>query len=187
MQAPARVAVAVSGVLTIGACASPPRNPPADTNINTVSVGFRDSDSNSSVDLRHRPDVGESIVPAGLRSVWVTLPEVFEQLEIEVNHVDASQGTLGNTGYHARRVEGERMSRWLDCGRGLVRAIADEYQVTLSVVVQLLPARADSTAVRTTVDAYARDRSLGSSSIHCVSWGRLERRVGELVLERLGG
>jgi hypothetical protein len=172
--------------VTVGACALPPRNPPPATNVSTLSVGFRDSDAQDAVDLRHQPDVAETAVPARLTEVWGVLPSVFEQLEIDVARVDAGAGVMGNPGYRARRVEGERMSRWLDCGRGLIRANADEYDVTLSVIVQLLPAADGLTTVRTTVDAYARDRSLNAGSVHCISWGHLERRVGELVQQRLG-
>jgi hypothetical protein len=129
--------------------------------------------------------VGQTLVAASLTEIWGVLPAVFEQLDIDVTIVDAGTGVMGNTGYRARRVEGERMSRWLDCGRGLLRANADEYEVTLSVIVQLLPSLEGATTVRTTVDAYARDRSLSAGSVHCLSWGHLERRVGELVRERV--
>ena len=52
-------------------------------------------------------------------------------------------------------------------------------------MVQLLPTTIGTT-VRTTVDAYARDRSQSGGSVHCISNGRLERRIPELVGERLG-
>ena len=170
--------------LCVSACAAPASNAPSST-LSTVGVERRDG-SNRLVDLRHQPDVGETTVPAGLTAVWGVLPSVFEQLEIEVSRVDAANGVMGNEGYRARSVEGERMSRWLDCGRGPVQANADEYQVTLTVLVQLFGA-SQGTVVRTTVDAYARGRDISGSSVHCVSWGRLERRIPELVLELLEG
>jgi hypothetical protein len=173
------VALAATG------CATPPRNPPAETNVSTLSVGYRDSDAQSAVDLRHQPGVGQATLLASLTEIWGVLPSVFEQLDIDVTHVDAAAGVMGNTGYRARRVAGERMSAWLDCGRGLMRANADEYEVRLSVMVQLLPAAEGATTVRTTVDAYARDRSLSAGSVHCLSWGHLERRIGELIQERI--
>ena len=185
MTSRVQAGVALLGVFVAGACASAPRTPPPGTNTSTLSVGFRDNDSQSAVDLRHQPGVGQVTVPASLPSVWGSLPSVFEALEIEVTHSEASTGTMGNRGFRARRVEGERMSAWLDCGRGLVRANADTYEVTLSIVVQLLAAAEGETLVRTTVDAYARDRSLSAGSVHCLSWGALERRVGELIAERL--
>jgi hypothetical protein len=68
-----------------------------------------------------------------------------------------------------------------------MRPFADEYEVTLSVIVQVLVADAGATKVRTLVDAYARDRTMSSGPVHCISSGTLERRVGELVAERLDG
>lgn len=168
-------------------CAPPSRPEPAATSISTLSVVNPDGSAPESIDLRHQPDVGQSTVSAPFTAVWTVLPGVFERLEIPVLEVDASAGLMGNQGYRARRVEGQRMSRWLDCGRGPVRANADVYEVTLSVVVQVLAAPDDATTVRTTVDAYARDRSLSGSSIHCISWGALERRVAELAAELLDG
>jgi hypothetical protein len=57
--------------------------------------------------------------------------------------------------------------------------------VTLAVMVQLVTAADGRTVVRTTLDAYARDPSTSSASVHCITWGSLERRIGELVIERL--
>jgi hypothetical protein len=176
--------LALSVTLAAAGCAAGPQSPPPDTTASTLSVGFRDYDNRTAIDLRHQAGVGETTVPAGVAAVWGILPAIFEQLEIDVTHVDASAGEMGNPGYRARRVGGERMSRWLDCGRSLVRANADEYEVRLAVVVQLLGAE-NGTRVRTTVDAYARDRSVSGGSVHCLSWGHLERRIGELVMERL--
>ena len=188
MQAPrfqcVGMVLAWIAALTAAGCATSPASRPAETNTSTLSVGFRDYDNRTSIDLRHQAGVGETTVPAGLTAVWGILPAVFEQLEIDITHVDASAGEMGNPGYRARRVGGERMSRWLDCGRSLVRSNADEYEVRLAVVVQLLAAE-HGTTVRTTVDAYARDRSVSGGSVHCLSWGSLERRVGELVMEML--
>jgi len=170
--------------LPVVACSTHTSNPPP-TRVNTLGMERRDGNDRL-VELRHQPDVGETTVPASLRAVWGVLPGVFEQLEIELSVFDAANAVIGNRGYRARTVEGERMSRWLDCGRGPVRPYADEYQVTLTVMVQLLSAD-NGTVVRTTVDAYARGRDSGGSGVHCISWGSLERRIPELVMETLEG
>jgi hypothetical protein len=171
-------------MLALGAagCSVRPSSPPPPT-LSTLAVE-RPNGANRTYDLRHQPDVGESSVPAGLTAVWGVLPGVFERLEIEVSRVDAANGIMGTEGYRARRVAGERMSLWLDCGRGPVQAVADEYQVTLLLMVQILAA-AEGTVVRTTVDAYARGRDSSGSSVHCISSGRLERRIPEMVMELL--
>ena len=166
------------------ACA-PPQNIAPTATSTRVGVERRDGNEPNPIELRHQPDVGRTTLPASLTSVWAVLPAVLDRLEIDVSHVDAAAGIIGNTGYRARQIEGVRMSRWLDCGRGPLRANADAYDVTLTVLVQLVPA-SNGTTVQTTVDAYARDRSTSGGPVHCVSWGSLERRVPELVLEQLG-
>jgi hypothetical protein len=181
---PARAIVALLLALATTDCAVAPPNA-APTTVTRLGVERRDGNNPNPIDLRHQPGVGRTTIPASLTSVWSELAGVLGQLEIAISHVDAGAGTIGNTGYRARRVEGEPMSRWLDCGRGPVRANADVYEVTLTVLVQLHPAD-NGTTVQTTVDAYARDRSTSGGSVHCLSWGNLERRVPELVLERLG-
>lgn len=183
----AQVGTAVSLALLLGACAPRRQNPPPTTSVSSVGVGFQASDAATTLDLRHQADVGETTVPASVTSVWGVLPEVFDQLEIDLTFVDASSGAMGNGGFRARRVEGERMSRWLDCGRDLIQATADVYDVTLSVLVQLLVVGENATTVRTTIDAYARGRGGSGGRVHCVSWGTLERRIPELVMARLGG
>lgn len=171
--------------MAAAACASPPRQPAPDSRVTTIGVESRNFEDPLIYDLRHQADIGRGTVPASPTAVWGVLSDVFDQLEIEVSYVDASAGVMGNEGYRARRIEGVRLSRWLDCGLGTVQAVADSHQVMLAVMVQLLPAR-NGTVVQTTVDASARDRSQSSGSLHCVSHGRLEQRIPELVMERLG-
>ena len=164
-----------------GACAPPRQSAAPEISLTSVTVGQQDFDGSREIDLRHRPGVMETTLPASLSAVWTILPEVFDALDIDVTRIDASTGVMGNPGYRARRIEGERMSLWLDCGRGLVRPYADAYEVRLTVIVQLLPSPDGGTTVRTTVDAYARDRSVNGSAVHCLSWGTLERRIAQLA------
>ena len=185
MAQAARAALAPAVALLVAACASPPREATPATRINTVGLGSRFVDEAALYELRHRADMDQTTVPASATAVWGVLSDVFDQLEIDVSHVDAAAGTMGTENFRPRRIEGVRLSRWLDCGMGTVQANADAHQVTLTVFVQLLSAQ-HGTTVRTTVDAYSRDRSQSGGSVHCVSHGRLEQRIPELVMERLG-
>lgn len=178
-------ALALCVILVLGACAAPPGDPSPNSRVTTIGVQSRNFDDPLIYDLRHQADVGRRTVPASPTAVWGVLADVFDQLEIDVGYVDASAGVMGNEGSRVRRIEGVRLSRWLDCGMGSVQAVADSHQVTLAVMVQLLPTE-NGTTVQTTVDAAARDRSQSSGSLHCVSHGRLEQRIPQLVMERLG-
>jgi hypothetical protein len=184
MSRVAHAALGLAVALVMVACASPPE-PAPQTRMSTIGLGSRFVDAAPLYDLRHQADRGQTTVPATATAVWGVLDGIFDQLGIDVSFVDASAGTIGTENFRPRSIEGVRLSRWLDCGMGTVQANADAHQVTLSVFVQLLPAQ-NGTTVRTTVDAYSRDRSQSGGSIHCVSHGRLERRIPELVMERLG-
>ena len=167
------------------ACA-PRSNPPASATPNLTSVTLSGaSERRNFFELRHDSSVGQRTVLGTIPQVWAVLPAVFEQLEIETTRVDATEGVMGNPGFRARRIEGQRLSRFLDCGRSFGREYADQYTVTLGVLIQLVPSPEGFTVVRTVLDAYARDPSQGGTSVHCITWGSLERRIGELVAERL--
>lgn len=172
---------------TLGACVSRPSRAagPAPT-LTTVFLVQPTDRTPRSIDLRHESTVGERAVAATVSEVWAVLPAVFEQLEIEITTVEPAEGVMGNASYRARRIEGRRMSDFLDCGRMMGREYADSYSVTLGVLVQLVTSPDGHTLVRTILDAYARDPSMNSASVHCITWGSLERRIGDLVVERLG-
>jgi hypothetical protein len=173
-------------MLTMSACLSGPSRPAPNTpTLTTVFVVPSANRMPRGVDLRHESTVGETAVAATVTQVWAVLPGIFEQLGIETTTVDPAEAVIGNTGYLARRIEGRRLSAYVDCGRSFGREYADQYAVTLAVLVQLVTAPDGRTLVRTIMDGYARDPSTSSSSVHCITWGSLERRIGDLVLERL--
>jgi len=143
------------------------------------------SDQTRQVNLRNESSVGQRTIEGSVAQAWAVLPAVLAQLEIETNRIDSNEVVMGHTGYRARRIEGERMSRFFDCGRSFGREYADQYAVTLAVMVQLVAMGEGATSVRTFLDAYARDQTMSGSSVHCITKGVLERRIGELVAERL--
>jgi hypothetical protein len=112
------------------------------------------------------------------------LPAVFETLDVPVTHRVPSRWEMGNRGYVARRVDGRRMNSYVDCGSNLSGALANLYEVTLSVVVRLDDAEGGGTTVATTVDAYGRPITTRGNQVHCQSRETLERRIGDLVFEK---
>lgn len=179
--------VTLAAASALAGCFGPPPRSAGNTpTVTTVFVAPRADRRPNSFDIRHESTVGERTVSASVSEVWAVLPGIFDQLEIETTTVDPSQGLIGNAGYRARRVEGRRLSDFLDCGRSFGREYADQYAVTLAVLVQLVTAADGRTVVRTTMDGYARDPSTSGSSVHCITWGSLEKRIGDLVIERVG-
>lgn len=85
-----------------------------------------------------------------------------------------------------RRLGGERISRWLDCGVGARGATADVYQISLALLGMVRQVHADSVELRVALAAGAQDFSgpLGDP-ISCSSTGALEERVFAVVAARL--
>lgn len=172
------------GFLVGCAGGGPAPTPSATPNLSTLIIAGT-GDPRAPIDLRNDASVGQRLVIASLADVWAALPAVFAQLGIETTRVDSEEGVIGNPGFRARRVEGQRISRYLDCGRSFGRDYADQYSVTLGIVVQLVPAANGGTIVRTVLDAYARDPGQSGPAVHCITRGLLERRIVELVAERV--
>jgi len=127
-----------------------------------------------------------SVLGAPISAAWQVLAEVYDELGIPVTESDPVAHQLGNAGYRARRIEGRRLSRYLECGFRIGIPNADVFDVTLRVVTRLTPV-ADSTRVFTTVDATGKPRGEAGSRVHCGSRGSLELRIVELLAERFEG
>lgn len=154
------------------------------TGLRSISVGALSS-STPAIEVRNDASFAEFALPARLTAVWGTLPAVFEQLGIEPTYVDSGQGRIGNARYTRSRIERRSMSTYIECGSGLTGPYADAYEVTLSILVHVVPNGQQGTVVRTNLDAFATQRSANSTSIHCTSKGALERRIRALIEERL--
>lgn len=174
----------VACLLFIGcAPAHAPPDPRATPDLRTIVLAG--SVKPTSVDLRQEASVGRVSLLAEPASVWTALHVVFEQLEIEVTTADVSAGLIGNGGYPARSIEGHRLSRYFDCGSGLTSQLGNTNTVTVAIMVHVQSAPKGVTVVTTTVDAFAHNRALSGNATHCVSRGRLERRIAELVQEEV--
>ena len=81
-------------------------------------------------------------------------------------------------------MDGQRPSRFLDCGRGPMANYADSYQVYLWTDTQIIPGSGGA-RVETVLRANAQARDTGGDPIPCASLGTLERRIVELLRERV--
>lgn len=139
-------------------------------------VGFLDIETDAAV--------RQTTVSASPSDVWSVLPDVLEALDVPLETFDAMVLAIGNTNFSPRRIEGRRMSRYLDCGTNLGRANADRYRVSMYLMLKLDP-EGDATALAIVMEAYARPMDVAGNAVHCTSRGRLEDRIEELVQERL--
>lgn len=181
LEPPVRAAL-ILGAATLVACAGGgPREPdrPAPTRT-LLAIGDAPS-----LEIHTEPGRVSVTLPASSSRVWEVLDDVYARLEIPVNRRMPSAEEIGNTGYVARRIEGQRMNAWVDCGFDLAGPLANQYDVDITVLTHLIP-RGDSTRVVTTVDAFGRPRATSGNEVHCGSREVLERRIADLTAEALG-
>ncbi len=140
----------------------------------------------SEVRVVHDPNVRAYVVSASVDEVWLALGLVYQHLEVPVAMSDPVTHRLGNLRFRPRRIGGERLSTYLDCGRGITAVPnADEYTVTMSLVTALKSEEERQTLLVTEIDAAAQPRAVSGPAVHCTSKATLERRIAELVAQQL--
>ncbi len=130
----------------------------------TDQIRVRTIDSALSVEVGNASQLVGSVVAKSRSEVWPVLPAVFETLEVEPPSIDARTLVMGNPGYRPRRIEGKRLSTYLECGRSMGKPNADQYAVTLQFMVQSESAADGGTSVNTLMDATARSRALSGNT-----------------------
>lgn len=138
------------------------------------------------VELYNEAGVGVRTLDVAAETVWSVVGGVYAQMEIPVEESDPRVMQLGTPGYAARRIEGDRMNAFVDCGSNLAGPMANQYDITLAVVTKLTSKGPESTEILTMVDAYGRPRAVSGNPIHCQSRGVLEQRVAQRIAEALG-
>ena len=133
------------------------------------------------------PGASAREITAPREAIWEVLPSVHEALSIPLSIADQANYQMGNDGYWARHIEGDPLSRYIDCGRGRGAQNADQYRVTLFVMTRLSQVDGGGTMVETTVTGTASPRDVRGNSVNCSTVGRLELRIAQLIVEALGG
>ena len=127
------------------------------------------------------------VINAPIERVWTSLHALYDTLAIPVGYMDQSTWEMGSPPYEPRRIEGKRLSLYMDCGSGHgVTSFADSYKVTLAVHTRLVPQGTHSTLMEMTIEAIARPRGGLGNAENCVSTGWMIRRSAELLREWLG-
>ena len=144
-----------------------------------VEVGHLGSD----VEIVRETYSTRSTLTGEMEALWGALPEVYEILGIPVEYSDPSARRMGNERLSVRRIEGQRLSRFVDCGSGITaRPNADAYAVTLQVVTELRPGPGPGqTTVESWLTGSARPVETSGGTVGCTSKGTLEVRIAELL------
>ena len=127
----------------------------------------------------------ETKLLVGIDKAWAAVPAVFGELGIDPNVVDSKQHVYGNAGTNYRRRLGtQRMSKYFDCGTTAGIANADEYDILIRVVTQIIPADAGLSALRTQVEGTAHATATSGQVVRCASTGALEERIAHMVADQ---
>ena len=171
-------------LLALGACGGQPS-----TQTQTAPQPTRrviDISGYQRLEIFNEPGTAARTVEFALDDVWAALPAILDGLDIPPTFVDAQGYSIGNRGFRMGRIDGSRPNTFVDCGSGLSGPLANNYEVTLSVLVSLT-AEGEGTVVQTTIDANGKPRAVSGNPIHCQSRGELELRIANEIVEALGG
>jgi len=173
------VSILTACLLAVG-CGAPRSGPVTQTTIDRLAVDNTDFEMTS--------DAGASsdMVSAPVDRVWSILPLVYDDLGVELSFIDSEIRWLGNTRFRQREIDGERLSRFLDCGSGTgFASYADTYLVTMVLTTGVSASADGGSVVRTRFQAVAEPSTTSGNELRCTSKRTLERRILEIIAERL--
>lgn len=176
-------AVTASMAAYAGGCGPTTAGVPDSRQVGNVRVGSSQGGGLASLEIENEMSIIDSVIPVAPAAAWSVLADVFVALGIEASTADRRSMAMGNERFIGRRIDGRPLSDFVDCGTYFGRPRADQYEVTMQVLVRLTPA-SDGTRVETALDAYARPRDVAGNALHCTSRGTLERKFPELILAR---
>ena len=147
------------------------------------------TETSTGISFRLRNDDAGATHHVGARAdrVRALLPQVFRDLGVPDAGMDRDGLVFGHRSITAPRVGGERPAAWVRCGTdsGAGPSAATRYRTRLSLLVTIRP-EGERTWVTTQVSGSATPLTgTSTDAVMCVSTGRLEKRVEELLAARL--
>lgn len=145
-----------------------------------VQVASRDGEQ-WATDLVWDDQTRGSELTLDLGTAWNGLPVLLEELGLPIGFVDGESFLIGHQGGPLRRIDGKRLSTYLDCGSGTTaQPYANFYLVTLAYEIQLIRLEVEGRSrAEMRLEATARPRDVNGASVRCQSKGTLERMVFE--------
>ena len=178
-------ALALSG---LAACASSSRAARGSSDAAASPTTIRIEGATESIALTTVPStkMARATIDAPIDSVWRALTTVYQTLEIPVTILLTDQRVIGNDAAKVRRrLHGEPLTRYLDCGSSLGMQNAATYAITMSIRTQLAPDATGGTTVLTRIDATAVSPNYSNSAVSCSSTGVLEKQIVTMLEEQV--
>lgn len=129
--------------------------------------------------------LAERTFEASAGDVWRTLQLAYQEMEIPVTGVREDVHRLETMNLVTRRIDGDPISTFLDCGSGVAGPRANTWGVSLTLVVTVRPGETSGSRLRIETDGWAEPRGTSGTSVHCQSRNELEDRIFENVSRRL--
>jgi hypothetical protein len=137
------------------------------------------------IDWHEQRTFDETKLLVDVDKAWAAVPAVYGELGIQPSVVDSRQHVFGNAGANYRRKMGsQRMSRYFDCGSTAGISNADDYDLLIRVITQIIPADGGLSAVRTQAEATGHAIATSGQVIRCASTGALEERIAHMVSDQ---
>jgi hypothetical protein len=137
------------------------------------------------IDWHEQRTFEETKLLVDVDKAWAAVPAVFGELGIEPNVVDSKQHVFGNAGTTLRRRLGsQHMSRYFDCGSTTGIANADQYDLIVRVITQIIPAEAGLSAVRTQAEASGHATATSGQQVRCGTTGALEDQIAHMIADQ---
>ena len=175
--------VLVGVVCVVGGCASSgatPRISRGGEHIVGVQTG---AGGISTVEVQTDDQTRTATLIMDYSVAWDRLPELLTEIGLSVGTIDEAQGRVAHRGERLRRIDGKRLSTYLDCGIGsTAQPYANVYDVVMGYEVVLRRGQDGSvSSAQMTIEASARPMATSGNPLRCTSEGTLER----LVFQRL--
>ena len=120
--------------------------------------------------------------------VWKALPDVYEELGYPGSPASSDEYVF-ITPYmniRGRLYDGERNSKYLDCGTSPAGSpAADVYDVTFVIVTMVEPHPEGGSRLRVLVDGNARDKAISTNSVPCHGKGLLDTGIAQFLEQRM--
>ncbi|HEX8454544.1 MAG TPA: hypothetical protein VF647_20860 [Longimicrobium sp.] len=188
-----RVFALFLAVTTATACATT-GDPGTTTSVDrrTTSVSYGTGSGETSINLETANTIQKRTTPiaANAKTLWGVLPGAYQDLALDLAVYDSTLMVIGNPGLQVNRGRlGEvRVSRYLNCGTDpMGSALADRYNVRISVVSRVRETGAGASVLETEVSGDAAQRAVSSVAVSCASTGVLEEAVANAAKMRLAG
>lgn len=127
-------------------------------------------------------------VSADAQEAWTALLMVYEELKIPAREVDVTAKTVRNLRFVvSRRLGGERLSRFLDCGRSATGPNANSHRLELEIASRVVSVGPGQSRIDTELTGTGMNmEGTSNTRVLCTSSHQLEYRIAARVRELVG-